>query len=492
MLAANSRHIVDGNGQINSTLSSLLWEFTLPLHRECRGSLLTRKPYLHPGPAHAWKATAGAHRYVRGSPIQYASSSPGAESQAGLCKQIETTSPSSTISDWGFCTDGWRPQLGRCLVISIGIGGVLYFEEAMAGLGCDVHAFDPTSELREKHERIVRKWGSEQATNAGRIHFHFAGLGTETLEKTPYGTLGGPVFELRKLLRLANVSQNQVIDILKLDCEGCEWGAFKQLQRHDAALLGRVRQLLVELHFGSSTMIPPTRAALHAFLDHVVQDHRFRTFKWTPNGGNVPKPINFTDPILRELALSPQLCCYELHMHRVPGRTVLSSESHAPPFMPRTRPGFCAVTGGFPSWEKAAAYCTSENVSEVIFALPWAAEMKNLSRCVDACVHMCGPKCQFVSHSLQMQDCSVYSRHKCDMDLLHPSPHGKPDMLMGSDYITQQVSATTQRESASSPQDPERVAGTGAVASSRHLPLHGMCKHDFAIHSGYRFDSRSA
>ena len=176
-------------------------------------------------------------------------------------------------------------------------------------------------------------------------------------------------------------------------------------------------------------------------------------------------------------------------MHRVPGRTVPNSESHTPPLMPRTRPGFCAVTGGFPSWEEAAAHCASENVSEVYFALPWTAEMKNLSRCVDACVHMCGPKCQFVSHSLQLQDCSVYSRRKCDLDLLHPSPHGKPYMLMGTDYITQQVSATTQRESASSRQDPGRVARTSTVASSRLSPLRDMCKHDFAIGSGYRFDS---
>ena len=278
-----------------------------------------------------------------------------------------------------------------------------------------------------------------------------------------------------------------------------EWGGFHQLQRQDPRLLGRVHQLLVELHFAPSAMIPPTSTELRAFLDHVVTDHGFVTFKWTPNGGQVPKPINFTEPLLKELGLTPQLCCYELHMQRTPGRALRKSHAseYAPPLVAHPRPGFCAVTGGVASWEEAAAHCALENMTDVYFALPWATEMKNLSRCIAACVDMCGHKCRFVSHSLQMQDCSVYSLRKCDLDLLHPSPHGKPHMLMGTDYVSAAVGdiaqrgvSTSARQDPGLPWEPMTTRNERRRATARyHAPLRGMCKHDFAIRTGYRFES---
>ena len=477
-----------------SQLVNLLWGKALPLHRECRGTLLTRKPSVLPRPAHAWAALIGAHRYIKGRPVQYPSllqtarGQSSLEGRTGLCTRVETTSPSQWISDWGYCAESWQPKAGDCLVVSIGIGGTFFFEEVMAARGCEVHAFDPTTELRAKHQKVVNRWNTEQADcpgcRASRIRFHFAGLGragTRSSAPNDYGSLGGPIYPLRELLRIANITDHRTIDVLRLDCEGCEWASFHQLQQHDATLLSRVRQLLVELHFGAKTMRPPVDAELRAFLQHVVADHGFATFKWTPNAGNVKKPINFTSALVRSLALSPQLCCYELHMQRL--LPALPPARHSQPSVDGhwkrdaleaeglfgARPGFCAPTDMVASRDSAARLCASPT-SAVSFALPWKPEMATISGCAAACIETCGRKCRFVSHSALLRDCSVYN--ECDMNLLHPSPHGEPDLLMGIDFTSVSVVPTH-----------EEAAPAGAVEDL----LHGLCKHDFAVHNGYTF-----
>ena len=62
--------------------------------------------------------------------------------------------------------------------------------------------------------------------------------------------------------------------------------------------------------------------------------------------------------------------------------------------------------------------------------------------------------------------------NECDMNLLHPSPHGEPDLLMGIDFTSVSVVPTH-----------EEAAPAGAVEDL----LHGLCKHDFAVHNGYAF-----
>ena len=191
-------------------LAALLWQHALPLQRECRGSFLTRKGSDVP-PSHAWASQlATKFRVQTGEFVQYLPApTVNTGQQATICNRVETTSPSTFLSDWGYCADRWQPRLGECLVISIGLGGNLLFEEAMAAKGCVVHAFDPTLELRAAHEslqlRLASRYRGEE--RFGSVRFHFAGLGGAKQRelRSGYGTIGGPIESLKDLLHCAKM-----------------------------------------------------------------------------------------------------------------------------------------------------------------------------------------------------------------------------------------------------------------------------------------------
>jgi hypothetical protein len=140
-----------------------------------------------------------------------------------------------------FCTGDLAAQgkESKCLVYSFGINDNTEWEEKIAKeFGCDVFAFDPTS----KFEQNV----------APGVTFHQLGLqcagmdiskthsvSYEPLDPTKLKTLG----EIIKLMG----HEGRKLDILRLDCEGCEWGVLKQLACSGESQL--VKQLMVEMHF---------------------------------------------------------------------------------------------------------------------------------------------------------------------------------------------------------------------------------------------------
>ena len=110
-------------------------------------------------------------------------------------------------SEWLLCDDVQPP----CLVFSVGIGNHWQFDLAAASRGCEVHSFDPTPELRSKHERNVRYYRQHNLN----IHFHYLGLGSTSENITSsYGKSGlGPVAHLGKLIRM--YAKGRSIDVLK-------------------------------------------------------------------------------------------------------------------------------------------------------------------------------------------------------------------------------------------------------------------------------------
>ncbi|KAG5176627.1 methyltransferase domain-containing protein [Tribonema minus] len=127
-----------------------------------------------------------------------------------------------------------------CLVYSIGSSEHDGFERGIlaAAPHCEVHTFDPTSSADAMRAR---------STAAG-YRFHLVGLGSRARSSTG-GTLGaGPLRTLQEIM--ADLGHaGRTLDILKIDCEGCEWFTLREQvfapMRSGALAVG---QLQVELH----------------------------------------------------------------------------------------------------------------------------------------------------------------------------------------------------------------------------------------------------
>lgn len=140
-----------------------------------------------------------------------------------------------------FCTGDLLTEEGgqNCLVYSFGINDSTEWEEKIAkDFGCDVFAFDPTSNFPKDVAAGVtfHKYGLQGAgVDVSQTH----SVNYEALDPSKLKTLG----DLVKLMG----HEDRTIDILRMDCEGCEWGALKELACSGASQL--VKQLMIELHF---------------------------------------------------------------------------------------------------------------------------------------------------------------------------------------------------------------------------------------------------
>lgn len=198
---------------------------------------------------------------------------------------------------WHVCA----PLPPNCLVVSIGIGGEWKFEDQLARRGCEVHAFDPTTELREKHEN--------HAAAHANVHFHFEGLGAggarsgrrADFSTRNYGNVSGSrthgLDELLRTARRGNASRP--VTYLKIDCEGCEWDAWPDVATRTPALLDGVEHLLSELHLTPSWGLKPDGEQYTTMMRHLTSVHGFRVyhsytgFGWSWVDCGLPERLGF-------------------------------------------------------------------------------------------------------------------------------------------------------------------------------------------------------
>jgi hypothetical protein len=210
--------------------------------------------------------------------------------------------------DWAVCQDTDLAHVAApCLIYSFGIATDFAFDDYWGHLGCEVHAFDPTLK-------------AVPAFTSPNVVFHFYGLtggvgsGADKFSDPGYGSIIHPLYPLNEIIAKLG-HEGRTIDVLKLDCEGCEWDAFDYLAAHAPEALARVRTLDVELHFVRERNVRSAKDVLKiaTFYEHVIVKHGFRPFFKHLNQGGIDWDLV---PELLVPGVIPNHCCYEFAMTR--------------------------------------------------------------------------------------------------------------------------------------------------------------------------------
>ena len=141
-----------------------------------------------------------------------------------------------------FCNSDMEKVKDNCLIYSFGLDKNIEWEKRMAKkYGCDVFGFDPTSNFPENAAEGVKfhKLGLVGAGVSARALADTHSILYDEIDPTQLRTLG----DIMKFLG----HEGRKIDILRLDCEGCEYGVLKQLACGGDSHL--VNQLMIEFHF---------------------------------------------------------------------------------------------------------------------------------------------------------------------------------------------------------------------------------------------------
>ncbi|KAG8457841.1 hypothetical protein KFE25_005110 [Diacronema lutheri] len=207
---------------------------------------------------------------------------------------------------------------------AIGIGDVWGFEdEAAAVHGCVVEAYDPTADLRAKHEAHA---------HAG-VRYHFAGLGgTRANSTAPHHASPAAVTAVTAVTRnwygavdprtlttlgaMAEADGHGAIDVLKVDCEGCEWAAFEQIARETPALLDRTSVLFLELHISPTLVAPSGVTQFNGIYDFLLDRQGMRLW-YLRNSVGFKRDRHVVD-FLEEQGAKRDQCCLALAFYRAP------------------------------------------------------------------------------------------------------------------------------------------------------------------------------
>ena len=202
-------------------------------------------------------------------------------------------------------------------VYSVGIADNWQFDEAMGRLGCEVHSFDPTVDLPSE---------LAQRVTFHKMGFAYAGIG-ETKLADAYNAVDGPLLSLEQVAdRLGH--RGRRLDVLKIDCEGCEWGIIQELGRPHPPLTGP-DNLVLEIHLSKEYGIRSMQdvesvAQLFRYLFEPTSGQPFQRFHYHENVGFSTHRSIFQP--LAAAGMKHGSCCRELGFMRQPNAT--SSHRH--------------------------------------------------------------------------------------------------------------------------------------------------------------------
>jgi len=130
-----------------------------------------------------------------------------------------------------------NPDSRGCIVYSFGISSDWSFDEEMQKYGCHIFAFDPSLNVSD-HKHSEHIW------------FYQMGLADRDYEKTVLKNGIESKWKMKSLSSIHSMivqGRATVIDYLKIDIEGDEWGVIENIIA--SGMLPNIRQMGIEVHF---------------------------------------------------------------------------------------------------------------------------------------------------------------------------------------------------------------------------------------------------
>ena len=204
---------------------------------------------------------------------------------------------------------GSADQPVGCLVYAFGVQRADEFSDFYAGQGCSVFAFDPTvNHPREWRPNITfYPWGLASSDDASR----------ERMDVPSYGKVTGSLYTFGQILAMLGHDRPSVtIAAVKLDCEGCEYAALRDLYCLGRAA-PRILSFSIEFHMRvEQRLVTPSDVEriryAGLFLRH--RAHPYATFQFGTHVGMLAGYRGSPAFVYPELVaagvpwLSP--CCY--------------------------------------------------------------------------------------------------------------------------------------------------------------------------------------
>ena len=145
-----------------------------------------------------------------------------------------------------------------CLIYSIGSQDDFRWEQAVlssVSSTCEIHVFDHTV--------------PHPVNKPSQVHYHPWGLASSKRNESE-----GNLKSLQAIVRELR-HQGRIIDVLKVDCEGCEWEVFHDFFLADVT----VQEVLIELHAGTTPSVNPPAKQFIKFM----YDNDMLIFQKEPN-----------------------------------------------------------------------------------------------------------------------------------------------------------------------------------------------------------------
>ncbi|XP_077861885.1 putative methyltransferase-like protein 24 [Saccoglossus kowalevskii] len=148
---------------------------------------------------------------------------------------------------WTICLDV-HVKPDNCYVYSFGIAQKWGFDDDMAEYGCNVYSFDPTIGL-DDHKHSDNVW------------FYNMGLWDEDSDNMTERSASG--WKCKTVNSIRSMLKHNVIDVLKIDIEGCERRVFPEILK--SGVLRYVKQIAFELHIPGEPIYHPEGTAQQYF-----------------------------------------------------------------------------------------------------------------------------------------------------------------------------------------------------------------------------------